>query len=73
VSVEYELNSDNLGEDVLNWLEELVGTPVAYMEVNSELIPITVNDQSVTTSDVNNLSNLKLKVRLANNIRNQRL
>lgn len=73
VSVEYELNSDNLGEDVLNWLEELVGTPVAYMEVNSELIPITVNDQSVTTADENNLRNIKLDIRLANNIRNQRL
>ena len=67
------LNSDILSQDESEWLAELVGSPVAYMETAGQLIPITIDDERFTYDNQNKLGNLTLAIRLANNIRNQRL
>lgn len=67
------LNSDILSQDESEWLAELVGSPVAYMETAGQLIPITIDDERFTYDNRNKLGNLTLAIRLANNIRNQRL
>lgn len=68
-----QLNSKAISNEQLQWLAELIGSPVAYIEENSQLIPITIDDATKKVSDRNNVSTLQLTVRLANNIRNQRL
>ena len=67
------LNSDILSQDESNWLAELVGSPVAYMETAGQLIPITIDDERFVYDNQNKLGSLTLAIRLANNIRNQRL
>jgi hypothetical protein len=67
------LNSDILSQDESEWLAELVGSPVAYMETAGQLIPITIDDERFVYDNQNKLGSLTLVIRLANNIRNQRL
>lgn len=67
------LNSDILSQVESEWLAELVGSPVAYMETTGQLIPITIDDERFTYDNQNKLGSLTLAIRLANNIRNQRL
>ena len=67
------LNSDILSQDESEWLAELVGSPVAYMETAGQLIPITIDDERFVSDNKNKLGSLTLAIRLANNIRNQRL
>lgn len=67
------LNSDILSQDESEWLAELVGSPVAYMETAGQLIPITIDDERFVYDNQNKLGSLTLAIRLANNIRNQRL
>jgi hypothetical protein len=67
------LNSDILSQAESEWLAELVGSPVAYMETAGQLIPITIDDERFVYDNKNKLGTLTLAIRLANNIRNQRL
>ena len=67
------LNSDILSQAESEWLAELVGSPVAYMETAGQLIPITIDDERFVYDNKNKLGSLTLAIRLANNIRNQRL
>jgi hypothetical protein len=67
------LNSDILSQAESEWLAELVGSPVAYMESAGQLIPITIDDERFVYDNKNKLGTLTLAIRLANNIRNQRL
>jgi hypothetical protein len=67
------LNSDILSQAESEWLAELVGSPVAYMETAGQLIPITIDDERFVYDNRNKLGTLTLAIRLANNIRNQRL
>ena len=67
------LNSDILSQDESEWLAELVGSPVAYMETAGQLIPITIDDERFVYDNQNKLGSLTLAIRLSNNIRNQRL
>jgi hypothetical protein len=67
------LNSDILSQAESEWLAELVGSPVAYMETAGQLIPITIDDERFVYDNQNKLGSLTLAIRLANNIRNQRL
>jgi hypothetical protein len=67
------LNSDILSQAESNWLAELVGSAVAYMETAGQLIPITIDDERFVYDNQNKLGSLTLAIRLANNIRNQRL
>ena len=67
------LNSDILSQAESEWLAELVGSPVAYMETAGQLIPITIDDERFVYDNKNKLGSLSLAIRLANNIRNQRL
>ena len=68
-----QLNTKAISNEQLEWLAELVGSPVAYIEESGQLIPITIDDKSTLISDINNVSTLQVAIRLANNIRNQRL
>lgn len=68
-----QLNTKAISNEQLEWLAELVGSPVAYIEDSGQLIPITIDDKSTVVSDINNVSTLQVAIRLANNIRNQRL
>jgi hypothetical protein len=67
------LNTDILSQAESEWLAELVGSPVAYMETAGQLIPITIDDERFVYDNKNKLGTLTLAIRLANNIRNQRL
>jgi hypothetical protein len=67
------LNTDILSQAESEWLAELVGSPVAYMETAGQLIPITIDDERFVYDNKNKLGSLTLAIRLANNIRNQRL
>ena len=67
-----DLESRNLSEAELLWLEELATSPVAYLQEGAQLIPVTVNDDKVVT-ETEDLINLSISVTYANSIRNQRL
>lgn len=72
VSTQWTLNSGIVSDEEALWLEELIGTPVAYMEVNNELIPILIADGEFTTEG-EGLKEFTVTAILANNVRNQRL
>lgn len=67
------LQTDILNPTVSQWLAQLIGSPVAYMEIDGALVPITIADQSVTILDENKLLQYTIGVTFASDIRNQRL
>jgi len=61
-----------ISDKTVLWLEELLSTAVAYLEVGGELIPILISDRSSITKGYNR-NELTISYELANNVRNQRL
>ena len=72
MNISYTLFSGILSEAGGLWLEELLGSPVAFIQDGNQLIPITVNDATKVTQS-QDLFELKIEVTLANSIRGQRL
>lgn len=71
-NITYTLFSGILSEAGGLWLEEFLGSPVAFIQDGNQLIPITVNDATKVTQS-QDLFELKIEVTLANSIRGQRL
>jgi hypothetical protein len=71
-NITYTLFSGILSEAGGLWLEEFLGSPVAFIQEGNQLIPITVNDATKVTQS-QDLFELKIEVTLANSIRGQRL
>lgn len=72
MNISYTLYSGILSEAGGLWLEEFLGSPVAFIQDGNQLIPITVNDATKVTQS-QDLFELKIEVTLANSIRGQRL
>ena len=71
-NITYTLFSGILSEAGGLWLEEFLGSPVAFIQDGNQLIPITVNDATKVTQS-QDLFELSIEVTLANSIRGQRL
>jgi hypothetical protein len=67
------LQTDILSSEVATWLGQLISSPVAYMEIDSQLIPVTIADQTAKIENENALLQYTIGVSFANDIRNQRL
>lgn len=61
------LRSDFLNDEMVEWIAELVESPEIYIEINSELIPVTVTNTNYEqiTKQVNQLPQLELTVKFA--------
>ena len=62
---EYELFSKSESEEVMTWLEELITSPLVYID---DLIPIILTDRNVMTNDPENKSVPTIKYTYANEI-----
>jgi hypothetical protein len=67
------LQTNILNTEQSQWLSQLITSPVAYMELDGALVPITIADQTATILDENKLLQYTIGVTFASDIRNQRL
>lgn len=61
----YELESSFYGEAKGEWLAELLTSPETYIETPQGLVACTIDDSTITISDIDNLLTVKAIVRLA--------
>jgi hypothetical protein len=69
----YVATSEILSSAESIWLEELVTSPVLYLELGNLLFPVTINDGKFLIEDRFKLKQLQLTLTFANDLRNQRL
>ena len=71
----YLLRSGYVDTATSNWLKELVQSPLVYMIIDGQFIPINIKTTSYTTKNTlqSKLFNIELEVELANDTYRQRL